>query len=192
MKVFIASAANLDLDEKYLKVARDVSEIFAKNSFDLLFGAGHYSMMGECYKTFVKYKRKIYAYTVPIWERDFLKLPKAKCVKVKDTLLRFRKLYFASDFVVVLPGGIGTVAEFMCAVEEYRSSGGNKRIILFNLDGYYDDLIKFMKDNIETKFFKDDLSDCYEIVSDVKELQNIIENYKKNISISKKFKSEEK
>ena len=80
----------------------------------------------------------------------------------------------------------------MCAVEEYRSSGGNKRIILFNLDGYYDDLIKFMKDNIETKFFKDDLSDCYEIVSDVKELQNIIENYKKNISISKKFKSEEK
>ena len=49
-----------------------------------------------------------------------------------------------------------------------------------------------MKDNIETKFFKDDLSDCYEIVSDVKELESIIENYKKNISISKKFKSEEK
>ena len=45
-------------DEKYMKAASDVSEIFAKNNFDLLFGAGHYSMMGECYKTFVKYKRR--------------------------------------------------------------------------------------------------------------------------------------
>lgn len=188
MKVFIASAANLDLDEKYMKLASDVSEIFAKNNFDLLFGAGHYSMMGECYKTFVKYKRKIYAYTVPKWERDFLKLPKAKCVKVSDTLLRFRKMYFASDVVVILPGGIGTLAEFCCAVEEYRSSGGNKRIILFNLDGYYDSILKFMKDNIDTKFFKDDLSDCYDIVTTVEELENIVNDYKRNYSISKKFK----
>ena len=55
MKVFIASAANLELDEKYMNAAREVSEIFAKNNFDLLFGAGYYSMMGECYKVFSKY-----------------------------------------------------------------------------------------------------------------------------------------
>lgn len=188
MKVFIASAANLDLDEKYMKLASNVSEVFAKNNFDLLFGAGHYSMMGECYKTFVKYKRKIYAYTVPKWEQDFKKLPKAKCIKVSDTLLRFRKLYFASDIVVILPGGIGTLAEFTSAVEEFRSSGGNKRIILFNLDGYYNGVINWMKDNIVTKFFKDDLSDCYEIVSDINELEKIVDNYKRNLNISKKFK----
>lgn len=192
MKVFIASAANLDLDEKYMKLASDVSEVFAKNNFDLLFGAGHYSMMGECYKTFVKYKRKIYAYTVPKWERDFERLPKAKCIKVSDTLLRFRKLYFSSDVVVILPGGIGTLAEFTSAVEEYRSSGGNKRIILFNLDGYYDGIINFMKDNIDTKFFKDDLSDCYEVVTTISELESIVDNYKRNISISKKFNKKER
>ena len=187
MKVFIASAANLDLEEKYLELARNVSEVFAKNNFDLLFGAGHYSMMGECYKVFTKFKRKVYAYTVPKWERDFLKLPKAKCVKVSDTLLRFRKLYFRSDVIVILPGGIGTLAEFTCAVEEFRSSGGNKRIILYNLDGYYDDVILWMKKNIETKFFKNDLSDCYHVITDIKELEGIVENYKMNYNISKKF-----
>ena len=31
MKVFIASAANREIDEKYLKLASDVSEIFSKN-----------------------------------------------------------------------------------------------------------------------------------------------------------------
>jgi len=187
MKVFIASAANLDLEEKYLELARNVSEVFATNNFDLLFGAGHYSMMGECYKVFTKHKRKVYAYTVPKWERDFEKLPKAKCVKVSDTLLRFRKLYFRSDVIVILPGGIGTLAEFTCAVEEFRSSGGNKRIILYNLDGYYDDVIEWMKKNIETKFFKNDLSDCYHVITNLNELEDIVENYKMNYNISKKF-----
>ena len=97
MKVFIASAANLDIDQKYLELATNVSEVFAKNNFDLLFGAGYYSMMGECYKVFKKYKRKIYAFTVSKWERDFKKIPYAKRVKTSDTLMRFRKLYFAGQ-----------------------------------------------------------------------------------------------
>ena len=187
MKVFIASAANKEINEKYLQLASDISEIFAKNNFDLLFGAANYSMMGECYKTFIKYDRKVYAYTVPKWERDFKKLPKAKCVRVDDTLLRFRKLYFRSDFIVVLPGGIGTLAELTSAIEEYRASGGNKRIILYNYEGYYDGLIKWMKDNIETGFFIDDLSDCYSLISSLEELEEEVNKYKRNVNISKKF-----
>ena len=187
MKVFIASAANKEINEKYLQLASDISEIFAKNNFDLLFGAANYSMMGECYKTFIKYDRKVYAYTVPKWERDFKKLPKAKCVRVDDTLLRFRKLYFRSDFIVVLPGGIGTLAELTSAIEEYRASGGNKRIILYNYEGYYDGLIKWMKDNIETGFFIDDLSDCYSLISSLAELEEEVNKYKRNVNISKKF-----
>ena len=191
MKVFIASAANLEIEEKYLDLATDVSLIFAKNKFNLLFGAGHYSMMGKCYEVFSKYKRKIYAYTVAKWEKDFKKIPKAKCVKTTDTLLRFRKLYFACDIMVILPGGIGTLAEFASAVEEYRSSGGNKRIILFNYEGYYDGLINWMKDNIKTGFFIDDLSDCYTMVSNLNELEEVVLSYKRNVNISKKFKDQE-
>ncbi len=187
MKVFIASAANIDIDEKYIELASNVSEIFAKKNFDLLFGAANYSMMGACYKIFSKYKRKIYAYTVPKYEKDFKRLPKAKCVKVDDTLLRFKKLYFRSDVIVILPGGIGTLAEFSSAVEEFRASGGNNKIILMNYEGYYDGLIKWMKDNIETGFFKDDLSNCFDLVSSIEELEEILDRYIKNNMIFKKF-----
>jgi len=189
MKVFIASAANREIPKNYLELAKDISEIFAKNKFDLLFGAGYYSMMGECYKVFRKHNRKIYAYTVPKWEKDFKRIPKAKCYKVSDTLLRFRKLYFAADVMIILPGGIGTIAEFTSAVEEYRSSGGNKRIILYNDNGYYDGLISWIKDNIISGFFIDDLSDCYSIISNLKELNEFVEQYKKNRYVSKKFNS---
>lgn len=191
MKVFIASAANEQIDNKYKELASNVSELFAKKNFDLMFGAANYSMMGECYKIFSKLKRKVYAYTCPKYERDFKKLKKAKCVRVPDTLERFRKLYFRSDFVIILPGGIGSLAEFSSAVEEYRASGGNKRIILFNFEGYYDGLINWIKDNIETGFFIDDLSDCYDIVSSIEELESIVDNYKRNLSISKKIERKE-
>jgi len=176
MKVFIASAANLEIDDKYLEIASEVSEVFASKNYDLLFGAGWYSMMGKCYKTFAKYKRKIYAYTVPRWEKDFKKLPKAKCVRTNDTLLRFKKLYFRADVIVILPGGIGTLAEFASAVEEFRTSGGNKKVILFNYDGFYDGIIKWLKDNIKTGFIKEDLFDCFNIVTNIDELKNIIED----------------
>ena len=178
MKVFMASAANLGLEEKYLNLAKDVSEVFAKNNFDLLFGAANYSMMGECYKTFVKYKRKIYAYTVPKYEKDFKKLKEAKCIRVNDTLIRFQKFYFKSDYIVILPGGIGTLAEFCCAVEEFRASGGDKKIILVNYEGYYDDFINWMNKNIESKFFAESLRECYEIVNDANDIEKLLEKNK--------------
>lgn len=191
MRVFIASSANETIENKYIDLATDVSTIFATKNFDLMFGAANYSMMGACYKVFVKYKRKIYAYTCPKYERDFKKLKKARCVKVVDTLERFRKLYFRSNIIVILPGGIGSLAEFSSAVEEYRASGGNKRIILFNYEGYYDGLIRWIKDNIDTGFFIDDLSDCYDIVSSIEELEMIVDNYKRNLNLSKKIERKE-
>ena len=175
MKVFIASAANKEIDKNFIDLAYNVSEIFAKRNFDLLFGAANYSMMGACYKAFVKYKRKIYAYTVPKYERDFKKLPKAKCVKVNDTLLRFRKLYFRSDYMVILPGGIGTLAELTSAIEEYRASFGEKKIIIINYNGFYDDIIEWLKKNKKTGFVSQSLFDCFRVVKDSNELEKILE-----------------
>ncbi len=181
MKVFIASSANKEIDNKYIEFAKEASEVLAKNNFDLFFGAANYSMMGACYKTFIKYNRKVYAYTVPRYEKDFKALIKAKCYKVNDTLSRFKKLYFKSDIILILPGGIGTLAEFASAIEEYRASFGNKKIILANYDGYYDGLIKWMNDNVETGFFKKDLFNSYEIINNVNELENIVNDYIKDL-----------
>ena len=177
MKVFIASAANLEISESYLKLAKDVSTIFAKNNFDLLFGAANYSMMGECYKTFVEYGRRVFAYTVPKWEKDFKKLKRAKCVKVEDTLTRFKKLFFKSDFVVILPGGIGTAAELFSSLEEYRSSNNNRTIILVNYNKYYDELINWMESGVRKGFIAKDIFNCFKIVTNINEIEKIVNEY---------------
>lgn len=190
MKVFIASSANEQIDKKYKDLARNVSNIFAKYGFDLMFGAANYSMMGECYREFVKYNRKIYAYTVPKYESDFEDLPEATCYKVDDTLIRFQKLYFNSDFIVILPGGMGTLAEFFSAIEEYRASLGNYKIILYNYEGYYDGIIDWMQQNVETGFFKEDFNLRYKMISDLETLEKIVNDFSLNYRIKEQFEEE--
>lgn len=175
MKVFIASAYSTSLDV-FLDLASEVSNVFASKGFDLVFGAANESMMGACYKAFVKHNRKIYAYTVPKYERDFKNIPKAKCYRVKDTLVRFQKMYFMSDYIVILPGGIGTLAELTCAIEEYRASLGNKKIIIVNYEGFYDDIINWMKKNIKTEFISEELFNCFYIAESVSEVEKIVED----------------
>ena len=174
MKVFIASSASENIKEKYLELACLISKFLAENNFDLLFGAANYSMMGSCYKEFSKRKRKVYAYTVPIYKKDFKKLPKAKCVLVPDTLLRFRKLYFRSDLIVILPGGIGTLAELMSSIEEYRSSFGNKKIILVNYNNYYDFILDWISAGIKKGFISSNIKEYFSIVTNLEEFKNII------------------
>lgn len=177
MKVFIACASNEDINKVYYDLAEQISENLAIRGFDLFYGAASYSMMGICYKVFTKHKRKVYAYTVPKYKKDLKKLPKATCVLVPDTLLRFRKLYFKSDLIVILPGGIGTLAEFAAALEEYRTSGGNKKIILVNYNHYFDTIIKWLKEAQRKKFINKDLKDCYSVVSNLEEFNNAVDNY---------------
>ena len=177
MKVFIASSASKDIGGKYLDLADEISESLAQKGFDLFFGAANYSMMGVCYKKFSKYKKKIYAYTVPKYKKDLKKLPKAKCVLVPDTLLRFRKLYFRSDLIVILPGGIGTLAEFTSAVEEYRASRGNKKIILVNYNNFYDDLLNWLESCQRKGFVEKDLKECYEVVNNIKEFDQVVTEF---------------
>ena len=177
MKVFIASAANKEISEDYVDLAYDVSNVFAEKGFDLLFGAANYSMMGACYKAFIKNNRKVYAYTVPKYERDFKRLPKAKCVRVEDTLLRFRKLYFRSDVIVILPGGVGTVAELFSSIEEYRTSLGNKKILLVNYKNYYDELIDWFKSSSKKGFVSKDIFQMFNIAENISDVEKIINDY---------------
>ena len=49
MNVLILSSSSVTIDNKYLTVAEEVSNLFADNGYDLVYGAASFSMMGKCY-----------------------------------------------------------------------------------------------------------------------------------------------
>ena len=89
MKVFMGSAASKTIDESYLALARETAEYLADQGLDLVFGGANFSMMGECFRTFINKGRKVDAYTVKFYENDLKELDKANCHLVSNTLERY-------------------------------------------------------------------------------------------------------
>lgn len=177
MEVFIASSSSKIIDQKYLKLAREISKFFVNRNFNLVFGGASFSMMGECYNTFSKNEKQVDAYTVSKYENDLLSLPKANCNLVSDTLIRFKLMFDKANVVVILPGGIGSLAEFASSLEEYRTLDSNKLVVLYNYEGFYDKIIDWMKDAEREGFISNDLFNDFKIIETQEELKKIVDEY---------------
>ena len=177
MKVFIGSGASKTIDESYLTLARETSEYLADQGLDLVFGGANFSMMGECFRTFIKKGRSVEAFTVKFYEDDLKELEGANCHLVSNTLERFYLMYDLIDIFVILPGGIGTLSEFVSALEEFRSNREHKLIIIYNKDGYYNKIFEWMNENINTGFLAQTLNNDYKVVDSLDLLKYYVEDF---------------
>lgn len=177
MNVFIASSASKNIDEKYLLMARETSDYLASIGLNLVFGGANFSMMGECFKKFIEYNRNVEAFTVKMYENDLKELVGANCHLVDDTLVRFKDMYDLSDIILILPGGIGTLAELASALEEYRSNKDRKLIIIYNQDGYYSKIFEWMNQNINTGFLSQTLNNDFKVVENLENLKMYVEEF---------------
>lgn len=140
MKIFIASSSRKEIDDKYIKIAGELSKALKEET--LIYGASSESMMGKCYENF----DKVIGYTTKRWQDDIKNLDKAT-IKVEDsTLDRLKAIYKESDLFIIMPGGIGTLSELFSLLEENRDSELYKKIILFNYEGFYNKLLSLLDD----------------------------------------------
>jgi len=177
MEVFIATSSSNTIDPKYLHLARECSKYFTSRDFNLVFGGASFSMMGECYHAFAEEGKGIEAFTVEKYKDDLEDLPKAKCKLVSDTLVRFKWMFDISEVIVILPGGIGTLAEFESALEEYLTLSANKLIILYNFEGFYDNIINWMSESKTKGFLSESLFEDFKIVNTHDELIKVVDKY---------------
>ncbi len=177
MEVFIATANSNVINPKYLTLARETAKFFTSRNFNLVFGGANYSMMGECYNAFAEEGKDIEAFAVEKYEKDLEGLPKAEVKVVSDTLVRFKWMYDLAEVVLILPGGIGTLAEFMSALEEYRSLDKKKLILVYNYEGFYDKILSWLKDYEQEKFISSEVWDYFKIITNHDELKLYVDEY---------------
>lgn len=177
MEVFIACSSSNTIDPKYLRLAREVSKFFTSRDFNLVFGAANFSMMGECYHAFAEEGKQIDAFTVEKYENDLKGLPKANCKLVSDTLVRFKWMFDLANITLILPGGIGSLAEFASALEENRTLNKGKLIILYNFEGFYDRIIEWMAEAKQQGFISESLFNDFKIIKNQEELKIIVDEY---------------
>ena len=82
-----------------------------------------------------------------------------------------------ADYFVILPGGLGTLAEFF-EVTTWRTLGiFEKPILIVNYKGYWDPLLDMIRKSGELGFLHSQVVTIFETVDTVEQGQAIIKNW---------------
>lgn len=171
--VYCASAS--DLRDAYLREARELGKALAVNGLALVYGGGNVGLMGEIARSVHENKGYVAGY---IPER--LMAIEGRAYDIADELIvtrtmqeRKRSIFGRADAFVVLPGGLGTLEEFLEVATLRKLGYHGKPIILINTDGYWDQLLVFLA-HTEQEGFSPSLTDLYTVVPDARAAVEIL------------------
>lgn len=80
-----------------------------------------------------------------------------------------------SDILVALPGGVGTLDEVFHVMSAATLGYHNKKVIFYNVEGFYNDLLEILDKLGREKFARLNISNYYDVANTQDELIRILE-----------------
>ncbi len=141
----------------YLKKAKKLGFCISNNKWNLVYGGGSQGLMGSLASGFDCSKAEIIS-VVPraLNIKNILHKNPTKKILVKNLLVRKEKMISLSNIIIVLPGGFGTLDELLDIMALNYLGINNKKIIILNLNSYWDPLKKLIA-NMKKNGFIDDV-----------------------------------
>ncbi len=174
MRAFIGCSAKDGILNIYKELASNVSTILARKGYKLVYGGGSSGMMGTCYMTY-KYEGQKVKGIYDVGDTKYAEgLEHDAMDVVPNTFDRTKSLYQHADIVVILPGGFGTLAELFSMIIEKQVRLDEKKIVLFNYNKYYDNLLYFFKDMMDERFINEETLQQFDIVTNLKDFEDYI------------------
>ena len=81
-----------------------------------------------------------------------------------------------SDAVIALPGGCGTLEELLEIITWRQLGLYNKPIVILNVNGYYDDLIRMLEKAISESFMREEHKKMWQVASNALEAVELLQN----------------
>jgi uncharacterized protein (TIGR00730 family) len=138
---------------EYARAARTLGRLMVENEIGLVYGGGNVGMMGIIARTVHQAGGSVTGIIprhLANLEVAFTDLPD---LRVVDSMHERKALMGAlSDGFVALPGGLGTIEEFMEVLTWAQLNLHDKPCGLLNVGGYFDLLLRFLDHTVEQCF----------------------------------------
>ena len=176
MNICVYCASSAQIDEKYMRAAREIGRLCAKHGWTLVNGAGREGLMGAtsdgCQEAGGKVVGIIPRFMVI---RGWMRQGLDEEVIAKDMAERKQMLRDRADAVLALPGGLGTMEELFETITQKQLGKFNKPIYVFNQDGYYDLLEAWLDQCHRERFlrFEGDKA-LWTVVRSLEEIEEIL------------------
>jgi len=129
-------------DAAYLESARAFGRILAQSRIGLVYGGGSLGLMGEIARSVIHHGGHVTG-IIPgfLSEREHMLIEAQELIVVDDMHQRKQLMFTKSDAFVALPGGLGTLEEFVEQLTWSQLGRHVKPIVLVNVDGFWDPLL---------------------------------------------------
>ena len=174
MNIFIGSSSSEEINEVYKERSSNLIDLLSKEN-NLVFGSANRGLMGICYRKFKENNRKIIGVCYELYKDDLKELELDEVHMVNNLEESNKKLEQLSDIILFLPGSFGTLSEFIYILETKRTNLHNKEIIVFNIDGFFDNLINqfnIINNNVSKKYDYKKLCNVFDNENDINEYIN--------------------
>lgn len=173
--VTVYCASSNRVDEKYLSAAEELGKKLAEQKIGVVYGGGKVGLMGRLADGALAAGGNVrgiipkFMMDIELGHRDVTQLE-----IVEDMHVRQAKMMKYSDAFVTLPGGSGSMVEFLEVISWKRLGLVIAPAILVNFDRYYDSLVEMLNRCIDEKFMAEEYHALWNITSTIDETIDLI------------------
>ena len=150
----------------------------ASRGFGLVYGGSNLGLMGAVAKSVLESGSNVIGVLPKVFE-DRVQHPNLTELIVTDTMhQRKAKMFELSDGFIALPGGFGTFEELLEMLTWSQIGYSTKPCGILNVNGYYDELLKFFDKSVEMRFVKKEHRNAIIVDTDPKNILDKFEKYK--------------
>ena len=147
MNIGVFCSANNQIDAAFFQQTEELGRWAAKNGHVIVFGGVNQGLM-ECLAKAVKEAGGKTLGVVPSIVEDTGRTSQYNDRVLTCNNLSERKqlMLDESDVFIALPGGVGTLDEVFTVAASYTIGYHHKRVILYNMKGFWDSTIRMLDD----------------------------------------------
>ncbi len=189
MKIAVYGAASSLIDSSYKQAGIELGRKIAQRGHGLVFGGGANGMMGALAEGVHEEQGYILGVVPEFFHESNPEVSYKECSEYiyTDTMReRKRQMEENCDAFIITPGGIGTLDEFFEILTLKQLGRHNKAIVLYNINGFFDELASSLYKMVKEQFITNDCVELCKVSTDADEILDYIEAYDpKDIDISK-------
>ena len=171
MTICFYGASSDRIGDVYKDACRELGYRLGKLGHSLIYGGGSCGLMGAFSQGMLDAGADVTG-VVPLFMQAFENVRKDCTDRINTDDMNTRKdiMEKNADVFIVGPGGIGTFDEFFEAVTLKQLYQHNKKIILFNVEQFFDPMVEMMRICCEKAFIKKGVFDLFHVISDMDEV----------------------
>ena len=180
--VFCGSSARVA--DHFLQDARHVAAILCEAGLGVVYGGGSVGLMGALADEILA-RRGLIRGVIPRFmvEREWVN-KQVLMMDIVDSMSQRKDLMLhLGDLVLALPGGLGTLDEFLEAVTLKQLGRLNSPLLLYNPKGYFDPLMVQLDHMRHEQFVDQGRGEIWQVLDDLDALKLFVQNWLKEADI---------